>query len=42
MRHSQADIRKAQRLLGYSPEYRIDDGIKKSMSWYVGALKLTK
>src|SRR5690554_4032466 len=35
VRHSQADIDKAQRLLGYAPEYRIMEGIAKAMQWYV-------
>jgi len=35
VRHSQADISKSERLLGYKPEYRIYEGMKKSMSWYV-------
>lgn len=35
VRHSQADIGKAERLLGYSPNYRLADGISVAMSWYV-------
>lgn len=35
VRHSQADISKAKSLLGYSPEFRIDQGIKKAMPWYI-------
>jgi len=35
VRHSQADISKATRLLGYAPQYRIMDGIAKAMSWYI-------
>lgn len=35
VRHSQADISKAESLLGYSPEFRIDQGIKKAMPWYI-------
>lgn len=38
VRHSQADISKSQRLLGYEPEYRILDGISKAMPWYVEKL----
>lgn len=37
VRHSQADISKAARLLGYAPQYRIRQGIAKAMRWYVGA-----
>jgi UDP-N-acetylglucosamine 4-epimerase len=35
VRHSQADISKAQRLLGYCPTHRIDQGIAEAMGWYV-------
>jgi UDP-N-acetylglucosamine 4-epimerase len=33
--HSQADISKAQRLLGYAPTQRIDEGLASAMPWYV-------
>lgn len=36
VRHSQADIGKVQRLLGYVPLYDIHAGITKAMPWYVG------
>jgi len=35
VRHSQADIGKANKLLGYSPSHNIDSGIKHAMPWYV-------
>ena len=35
VRHSQADISKAKSLLGYQPEYRIQQGIDKAMPWYI-------
>lgn len=35
VRHSQADIGKAQRLLGYQPTHRIGQGIAEAMQWYV-------
>lgn len=35
VRHSQADVGKANRLLGYDPEYKIQSGIEKAMTWYV-------
>jgi len=35
VRHSQADISKAVRLLGYEPSHRIDAGLKQAMDWYV-------
>jgi UDP-N-acetylglucosamine 4-epimerase len=34
IRHSQADISKAGRLLGYQPTHRIGDGLKEAMEWY--------
>jgi len=39
VRHSQADISKAQTLLGYKPMYRINDGLKEAMQWYVDFFK---
>ena len=38
VRHSQADISKAKSLLGFEPEYRIQAGIEKAMTWYVDKL----
>lgn len=35
VRHSQADISKAEDKLGYTPEYKIMDGIAKAMPWYI-------
>jgi UDP-N-acetylglucosamine 4-epimerase len=35
VRHSLADISKAQQLLNYQPEYKIDKGLDESMDWYV-------
>ena len=35
VRHSQADIGKAQRLLGYAPSHRINDGIRMTMPWFI-------
>lgn len=40
VRHSQADVSKAERLLGYAPEYRIMEGIAKAMPWYVRFLEI--
>lgn len=34
IKHSNADISKAQRLLGYAPEYSFKDGIKLAIDWY--------
>jgi UDP-N-acetylglucosamine 4-epimerase len=35
VRHSQADIGKAQTLLGYAPTHRIGEGLREAMDWYV-------
>ncbi|MGP9801382.1 SDR family oxidoreductase [Rheinheimera sp. NSM] len=35
VRHSQADISKAATMLGYQPQYRIHDGLKLAMPWYI-------
>jgi UDP-N-acetylglucosamine/UDP-N-acetylgalactosamine 4-epimerase len=35
VQHSQADIAKAVRLLGYRPSHRIGDGLAEAMPWYV-------
>jgi len=34
VRHSQADVSKAMRELGYAPAYRIDAGLKAAVPWY--------
>jgi UDP-N-acetylglucosamine 4-epimerase len=39
VRHSQADISKAQALLGYAPEYQVNEGLEEAMDWYVENLK---
>jgi UDP-N-acetylglucosamine 4-epimerase len=38
VRHSQADISKVRRLLGYSPTHRVRDGLSQAMNWYVESL----
>ena len=38
VRHSRADITKAQNLLGYAPKYKIDEGMALSMDWYIDDL----
>lgn len=38
VRHSQADINKAKKLLGYSPTHTISQGINEAMPWYVNTL----
>lgn len=35
VRHSQADISKARKALGYQPEYTITSGIDLAMPWYI-------
>jgi len=42
VRHSQADISKAKNLLGYEPEFKIQQGIDKAMPWYIKFLKKIK
>lgn len=39
VRHSQADISKAENTLVYKPEFVISQGINKAMTWYVNSLK---
>ncbi len=38
IRHSNADIGKARRMLGYEPEWDFERGIKASVKWYVANL----
>jgi len=35
VRHSQADVSKAESLLGYQPQFDISQGINESMDWYI-------
>ena len=35
VRHSQADISRAQSLLGYQPTHKVAQGIAESLSWYL-------
>ncbi|HBN9702439.1 NAD-dependent epimerase/dehydratase family protein [Pseudomonas aeruginosa] len=39
VRHSQAEIKKAQAYLGYNPEYDIQAGIAEAMPWYISFVK---
>lgn len=39
VKHSQADITKAKKFLGYTPEYKINQGISESMPWYIEFLR---
>ena len=38
VRHSQADVSKANSLLGYEPIFNISQGINEAMAWYVKTL----
>jgi UDP-N-acetylglucosamine/UDP-N-acetylgalactosamine 4-epimerase len=38
VRHSQANIDKAQVLLNYQPQYMISEGMDESMDWYVNSI----
>jgi UDP-N-acetylglucosamine 4-epimerase len=35
IRHGYADISKAQKILGYSPKFSIEEGLTKLVNWYV-------
>ena len=39
VRHSQADISKAQRMLGYAPAYTVVQGLEVAMPWYLEFLR---
>ena len=39
VRHSQANVDKAKRLLGYEPRFDIKAGIDAAMPWYVALRK---
>lgn len=39
VRHSQADIGKANRLIGYQPTHEIADGLNQAMPWYLNSLR---
>ena len=34
VRHSQADVSKAERLLGYRPTHSVEQGLKEALEWY--------
>jgi len=40
VRHSQADIGKAERLLGFQPTHDVEAGIKMAMPWYKSSLQV--
>lgn len=35
IRHSEADITKAQDFMGYDPEYSVKDGLAETIDWYI-------
>ena len=39
VRHSQANIEKAQSLLDYQPKYKVSEGINETIDWYIEYLK---
>ena len=41
VRHSQADISKARKLLGYLPSHRLEEGVKAAMPWYISRFAAT-
>ena len=36
VKHSQADISKACKLLGYNPKFNVEAGIQETIKWYLG------
>ena len=38
--HSKADITKAKSLLGFNPDFTVQEGLKESMTWYVKNLNI--
>ncbi|UQF18031.1 SDR family oxidoreductase [Vagococcus lutrae] len=40
IKHSNADISKAKEMLGYDPDYSFEEGILKSVKWYIKNLKV--
>lgn len=42
VRHSQADISKAGKMLGFEPTHRINEGLKQALDWYVAHLTFEK
>ena len=39
VRHSQADISKSQKKLGYEPQFSIQNGVQVAMPWYIANIK---
>ncbi len=39
VRHSQASIDKAKKLLGYQPKFRLSQGLDEAIGWYIDSIK---
>ena len=39
VRHSQASIDKAKKLLDYQPEFKVSEGLNEAIDWYINSLK---
>ncbi len=39
VRHSQASIDKAKKLLGYQPKFRLSEGLDEAIGWYINSVK---
>ena len=35
VKHSQANIAKAKKMLGYDPQFNVSEGLKLAISWYL-------
>ncbi len=42
VRFSRADISKAEKLLGFKPQYRVHEGLERAIAWYVAQLAPAK
>ncbi|MDQ3186939.1 MAG: SDR family oxidoreductase [Pseudomonadota bacterium] len=42
VRHSQADISKAGKMLGFEPTHRINEGLRQALNWYITHLACEK
>lgn len=40
VKHSQANIEKAKKMIGYDPEWKIEEGINKVVPWFINNLKI--
>ena len=39
VRHSQASIDKAKKLLDYQPKYKISEGMDEAIDWYINSIQ---